>query len=479
MRNYLLSGWLVLVFVLPVALWAQAPATANLVKESYNFTTYDGQNFPAELFTLTVAARPGHTDSIRLKFVRLRTLASNPRSPLVFLAGGPGIPGIGIAKVPVYFSLFRWLQQDRDVILLDQRGCGMSIPNLQLPLARYSDTAFLSEKTLVAEWAAYVRHGVDSVRKTGIDLADYTMPASAGDIESIRMALGAPMVSLLGWSYGTALALEYTRRYGANLDKLVLMGTEGPDDVYPLPATWDAQITTISNLVARDSAAGPKMPDMQGTLKRVLARLDREPVTLTISEELGGPVRHIRVGAIGLLTVLRNSIGNGRWMGSVPKLVYDIDRGVYSGFQIQMEGLYRSFALSLMELAVDYSSGASTARMREIEKENRSAVLYNLSMQWGEDVAGQLGVPRRPAGEPVRSSTPTLFVTGSLDVSTPYVQAEAVRSGFPNSMHVLVENGGHETIPVKEVQQIVVDFLRGAQKVKEKVVLERVRFEPL
>src|SRR5580693_9289469 len=99
MRKYFLLRWTVMFFACcgPVALSAQisppasaqAAAPLRLVKEPYTFRTYDGQDYPAELFTLTVPARPtaparpGRPDSVRLKFVRLRTTAMNPRSPLV------------------------------------------------------------------------------------------------------------------------------------------------------------------------------------------------------------------------------------------------------------------------------------------------------------------------------------------------------------------------------------------------------------
>jgi hypothetical protein len=37
-----------------------------------------------------------------------------------------------------------------------------------------------------------------------------------------------------------------------------------------------------------------------------------------------------------------------------------------------------------------------------------------------------------------------------------------VRWGFPDSTHLIVENGGHETLPSAEVQAVVVDFFKGA-----------------
>lgn len=118
--------------VLSTLAFAQQPHAGQVSFEPYTLTTYDGQSHPAELGHLWVREnRENNSDRlIRLTFVRLKSSAANPGSPIVYLAGGPGIPGIVMARVPVYYNLFEKLHQVGDVILLDQRGLGMSSPNL-------------------------------------------------------------------------------------------------------------------------------------------------------------------------------------------------------------------------------------------------------------------------------------------------------------------------------------------------------------
>ena len=66
---------------------------------------------------------------------------------------------------------------------------------------------------------------------------------------------------------------------------------------------------------------------------------------------------------------------------------------------------------------------------------------------------------------------PALFISGSLDSNTPPYQAEQVRWGFPNSVHLIVENAGHEsTLPLREVQQAMVDFLKGVDVTARRIV---------
>jgi hypothetical protein len=49
-------------------------------------------------------------------------------------------------------------------------------------------------------------------------------------------------------------------------------------------------------------------------------------------------------------------------------------------------------------------------------------------------------------------------------------------TGCPNSAHLIVENGGHETLPSGEVQSVVVDFFKGRDVRGRVVAFERPRF---
>ena len=77
---------------------------------------------------------------------------------------------------------------------------------------------------------------------------------------------------------------------------------------------------------------------------------------------------------------------------------------------------------------------------------------------------------------PVRSNVPALFITGSLDCTTPLSNADQVRSGFPHAIAVEVENGGHETLPVPAVQAVVVAFFRGGPEPAPRIAAAPPRF---
>jgi hypothetical protein len=66
-----------------------------------------------------------------------------------------------------------------------------------------------------------------------------------------------------------------------------------------------------------------------------------------------------------------------------------------------------------------------------------------------------------------------------LDSITPASQADELRREFPNSTHLLIENGGHETLPSEEVQTIVGEFFRGQDVSKRNVKFAQPKFSPL
>ena len=187
---------------------AQEARAGQLTIEPYQFKTFDGREHSAKLGRLWVRENH-HAHSARLlqlAFLRLPSRAAQPSSPIVFLAGGPGIPAIGLGQVPVYFSLFERLREVSDVILLDQRGTGKSSPNLQCPSVAFPSDAFESTEKWLQAYSQVVRAGAEHWRAEGVDLAAYNSNQSADDVDDLRRALGAERLNLLAWSYGTELS---------------------------------------------------------------------------------------------------------------------------------------------------------------------------------------------------------------------------------------------------------------------------------
>ena len=131
-----------------------------------------------------------------------------------------------------------------------------------------------------------------------------------------------------------------------------------------------------------------------------------------------------------------------------------------------------------MANAINCSDGWSAERLARVRREASNSTYSNVNLQWTPEVCQAVGITNINVRSQTRifSKLPALFVSGSLDANTPPFQAEEVRWGFPNSVHLVVENGGHETLPSSEVQTIIVDFFKGQDVKGRTVSLERPRF---
>ncbi|MEO1084221.1 MAG: alpha/beta hydrolase [Acidobacteriota bacterium] len=423
-----------------------APPPAAIEWRPHVVESYDDQTLEAELGTFEVPENRSDpaAEKITLHVVRLKSTAERPAAPIVYLSGGPGASGIAASRWA--FDTFKELARVADVVLLDQRGTGQSDRGL---LCMNADAAldpdlFNGDGQLAAavELAATCRR---DLQERSIDLAGYTTSESADDLDDLRRALGVPKISLLGFSYGTHLGLDAIRRHGSSLERVVLIGTEGPDHTRKLPMTLDTHLRKLSILAARRPEVAAEVPDMYALLLKVLATLEKEPLSVPLELPDGAELT-VPVNAEGLQTLLSFDLGDASDFPFFPALLRTIDRGDPSLLAWFVRKRFGAMgALPALYFAVDGASGISPERRLRIEREAGISAMGDTASGFFK-VAEALGV--EDLGEsfrrPIVSDVDTLFVSGSLDSNTPPYQAEEMRWGLPRSKHLVIENAGHE-----------------------------------
>lgn len=422
---------------------------------------------PADLEKFTVLenrAKPSGA-KIELAFGRLKSTAAKPGSPIVYLDGGPGGSAIGLYRIEEYKQTFDALRAVGDVILLSQRGTGFASPRLTCAGKSVAPTdIFLSAARMEESLAPRTIKCAEELRAKGIDLSAYNSEASADDIEDLRKALGVPKISLFGFSYGTHLALATIRRHPGSIDRVILAGTEGPDHSQKLPHTFDLQLARLAQLEGED--------DLVAVAKSVLERLEKSPIDVDAKGAM------LRIGKEGFQYLLRRDIGDTNDTANVIRMIRDTARGDYTmlaAFAARRHGEFGGGA-SLMGYAMDCASGTSPERMARINREMPGSLLGPMTNFPFPRVCDALKLPPLPESfrAPVQSTLPTLFISGSLDSNTPPYQAEEVRWGFPNSIHVIVENAGHEsTLNLPATRGLMADFLLGKDVEGRRIVAPR------
>jgi hypothetical protein len=129
--------------------------------------------------SLDVAENPDHPDVRRLRIAVAVIPATGGKSlpdPIVILMGGPGEDAISAAEI--YFKQFTTLRQDRDILLVDQRGTGRS-GALNCPLFSAQEPAVNLRDVFPP---AAVERCEQNLRVRA-DLTQYTYDRFANDLE--------------------------------------------------------------------------------------------------------------------------------------------------------------------------------------------------------------------------------------------------------------------------------------------------------
>ena len=445
--------------------------------EPFTLQTYDGKEHPAELARIQVPERretlvpsqariatTGRT--IEVAVMRLKTRARAPGAPIFFLAGGPGIPGIGMARAPFIFRLLDQLRELGDVYVIDQRGTGRSVPSLLCGVQPLDHDLFVSDAKAEAAVRMLVARCASDWRARGVDPASYNTVESASDLEDLRREIGAERVRLVGTSYGSELALEMIRRNGSHVERAVLAGVRGPSTALKLPSTLDLEMRRVASMIARDSTYATILPDPQGLVLALLDVLDRKPFTITVTPREGGEKREYRVGSTGLRMVLQSDLPDANAITHVPAMLATMKDGDPRIFLSRLRAVHEAMArgTTLMSLAVNCASGWDPERLERVRDEAGSSPFANirnlyLSPALCDSVrAANLGAAFRA---PIVSEIPVLFISGSMDATTPPFEAEEIAWGFPNGFHMIVHNGFHETLGIREVQRSVTEYFSG------------------
>ena len=479
---------LILSVACAIALSAAPSARAALTWTpfTYTYTAADRAKVPVEGEQARLVAPEDRSQpqgpKVSLFLMRLPATTKSPGPPIVYLHGGPGGASLEHLELPEFRAVFDALRQQGDVILLDQRGCGLSLPSL-VPAAteRFGPDALATRESFLGYLLQASRTVRARVMKEGHDPRNFDILASAADIESLRLALGAPRIRIFAHSYGTQLAQAYLRMYPGAVDRLILAGTRGMDTARKLPGEADAFLSRVADLVKQDATVGAAFPDLMGTLDRVLAKADKAPIDVPV-EDAQKRVTTYQVGGYALRFIIAkfylHDPDNTRYL---PKLLDEIDAGRRPwSLTFNVLQMLRS-PLSMAWLTTDAASGVTTERATRIASEARTARVRDALNFPFPDINAVWEM--RDLGDAFRASVtstiPTLFLVGTNDGITPPAQTREVMKGFPNARLLVVENAGHNSVfRAPGIPAAMAAFLNGAA-VPESARLDPVPFMPL
>lgn len=370
-------------------------------------------------------------------------------TPMVMLEGGPG--GHLVEPALTRPAVRSRLSLGPKTILIDQRGVGLSEPELDCP-------AYL-ELVRQAGYTDPVEAEVDALADChdelvdqGIDVSAFNSRAIARDVDAVRAALGHQQVHVRAASYGAEVALRAAAAHPDRVASLVLSSPVDPATnwVARAPAVFDRALGALLGACADDIECATTFGDLRAQVQQATDRLVDDPAQVrvrrmdgsseTLSYTATAAASHLR-----LLLYLQPPVGPQR----VPAIIAEA-----------ADGNYTPLATLGRRLEEQVLGGISYGLHYAVQCTGPGARTSAGELQVGEDsLAAEhllpaeralIGVcdawnvqPMEPAGQPPAPDVPALIVTGRFDPVTPPAYGAAIAERLPESVHVRVPDVGH------------------------------------
>jgi pimeloyl-ACP methyl ester carboxylesterase len=385
---------------------------------------------------------------------------------IVATEGGPGYPTSGTGEA--YRELFKPLLADHDLLLVDNRGTGLSAP------IDCHELQTMPTPTVEAVGACG--------RSIGRAADFYGTPLAADDLAAVLDALGIGQVDLYGDSYGTFTAQIFAQRHPERLRSLVLDGafaTRGESGFFPnTPAAIRHNLDRLCErsldchgsaleraglLLAklRTAPTQGRAPDTDGHM--VAAHVDPSAIGTILYDGTYDPV-NLREFDPAVRAVLEHNDPLPLLRLAAETASHDDSRDPAGNAAIESYGLFA--AVSCMDYPQIFDMTASPEKRRAEQsavlaaKRRDEPGLYgpltidewrglpldysvlDLCLDWPVDR------PPYPPGRPVPQAgafadVPTLILSGEFDTTTPPEDADLAAAAFPKARHLLLVNSFH------------------------------------
>ena len=404
------------------------------------------------------AAQSGRRIKLNIAVIPARNRAHEP-DPIVVLAGGPGQGAVSLAAQ--LMPLFNRLNDNRDVVLLDQRGTGRSHPLNCEPDEPQPLQALFED----AVPEVLVRHCLERLEA---DPALYVTPLAVADLEEVRAALGYERLNLWGGSYGTRVALEYIRRHGARVRTATLDGAAPATMKLPLSFVSDGEAALKRMLDACDSQplCRSTYPELRATIPALRSQLARQPARASIQDPRTGVRELVLVNENVFLSGLFRPLYVAEMASLLPFGVAAAASGDFNPLLAQNLEFTNEVAENLalgMHLSVVCAEDVTRISRDEIDM--LDAAFFGRALV--DDFVRACSL--WPRGKlppdyysPVVSSVPVLVLSGGIDPATPPRHGETVVKTLSNGRHIVAPHLGHGVSLHGCAPRLVESFIRTA-----------------
>ncbi|GGJ43083.1 alpha/beta hydrolase [Deinococcus roseus] len=400
------------------------PAPCNL---QFSASYQEGQDFSCHQLSVPVRHQDPTKGSYKLHVLRIKSPFQSPGIPTVMLNGGPGDTLEWFFQSWIQPNLYNpaakseWMGaflKQGDVILYDQRGSGKSEPQTS------------------CQNTPSVEDCIKAVQQKGVDVTTLTTLESAEDLQDLKLALGGK-INLYGLSYGTYLAQKHLKYHPDGVQKVVLQGVM--DATQFEDVDQGAYIEHIIGLCEESPVCAKWYPTLKVDYAALLDQAAQKPVVV----RLGGQDLTIDQKALKFL-IFVNGYDRAQ---SIPKVIDQLAVGDFAKL-VQEKGIYLTAQNPFGSVMAQMMGGHMYCAAHP-----QATPCTDTSQPFQPDPADY--------NAPLKTDLPVLLLSGQLDPRTPPSQAEQVRPGLKNHLHVVLPAGGHGSYGNPQEFQCTLQILSG------------------
>lgn len=394
-------------------------------------------------------------EKITINFVVLPAIDnSDDKTPLMFLAGGPGQAAAELASGLT--NVFYEVRKTRDLILVDQRGTGASHP-LQCEDAAEQNVYALTPEDFSEQDIK------DCLKNLTGDLSQYNSENAIRDFDAVRATLGHQQINIYGGSYGTRAGLVYMRMFPDSLRSVVL-DSVGPIEM-PIGLFGQSSARSFNLLLAncqKEPSCQQAFPELEQEFQTILARLEKAPEEVSIAHPRLGTQTKFVISKAKLLGTIRSQLYSVATRSLVPLVIHQAYLGNYmplAGLIAQTEGGQGIYVGLLFNITCNEDYPRISAMDFELDANNNFG---GSDSHFSFKMVCPLWPEYRPSDafyNPVIAGIPTLILSGDLDPVTPPSNGEYSAKSLPNNHHIVVKNAAHTVAMSTCASDIINEFL--------------------
>ena len=400
--------------------------------------------------------------------------------PVFMLAGGPGQSARD--AYPQIARAFADTLKKRSVILLDQRGTGGSHPLVCKD--NRGENSVSEEQTdnspqAIRRFTARCRDQLS--RDT--DLRFYTTTDAIQDLDTVRAAIGAAKINLVGVSYGTRVAQQYARRYPQRT-RTVVLDSVAPNELIlgnEFARNLEDALDANFQRCKKDAHCNTRMGNPREHLNTLLMQLKTAPVPVSYRDPLTGELLQENLTRGHLAVVARMYAYLPMLAASLPLTLSEAAKGHYEPLMAQakmMSGALGDAIAAGMQFSVMCAEDADGLRA---DPAYADSVLGNELIDVFRTQCAVWPKGARPADfhQPFQSDLPVLVLEGEFDPVTPPRYGKQVVKNLRNGRLLILRGQGHNVIPIGCMPKLMARFIDTADaKTLDASCLDTLPYSP-